>query len=90
VLCGNGTKHILLPEKANVQEKGLSHLNAWDDIHRNNVLPIYKTEYFYQLLDTCFAMVDWPLPLPRSSCISTNFCIFPSICNFLKINLSNR
>jgi hypothetical protein len=36
VLCGNGTKHILLPEKANVQEKGLSHLNAWDDIHRLN------------------------------------------------------
>jgi hypothetical protein len=36
LLCGNGTKHILLPEKANAQEKGLSHLNAWDDIHRLN------------------------------------------------------
>jgi hypothetical protein len=30
VLCGNGTKHILLPEK------GLSYLNAWDDIQRLN------------------------------------------------------
>jgi hypothetical protein len=55
---------------------------------RHNVPPNYKVLECCQLLDTCFTMVD--CYEARSSWVSTNFCIFPSLIISLDFNICNK